>query len=152
MTRSAKLSSASGMPPVVGSAVPPPPAPPAGGANPGFGAVSQELSGQARVNDLHTLLAAERAALLAAVDAPAVQRRDLLDDLASRLDALAVDPVTGGRQARLRELAALLRDESVPLAQRWERALALLAEFSTAEAEEVAPRSRGRRGGAFWKR
>ena len=61
------------------------------------------------------------------MDAPEYQRRDLLDDIASRLDALSRDPAAGPHAVRLRELVAVLRDTSVPLAKRWELALEALA-------------------------
>jgi hypothetical protein len=69
---------------------------------------------------------------------PACRRRDLLDDLASRLEALL-------RHVRshdtLRKLIAVLRDEKEPLDERWNKALTLLDEL----AAEPKPRT-------FWKR
>jgi Ca-activated chloride channel family protein len=93
------------------------------------------------------LLTTERAALLGAVDAPEYQRRDLLDDIASRLDALSRDPAAGPHAVRLRELVAALRDTSVPLAKRWELALdALAGILGGGDAGGGATRRR-----AFWR-
>jgi Ca-activated chloride channel family protein len=69
---------------------------------------------------------------------PAYRRRDLLDDLASRLEALLRHV---GSHDALRELIAVLRDEKEPLDDRWNKALTLLDEL----AAEPKPR-------AFWKR
>lgn len=69
---------------------------------------------------------------------PAYRRRDLLDDLASRLEALLRHV---GSHAALRKLIAVLRDEKKPLDDRWNKALTLLDELVA----EPKPR-------AFWKR
>lgn len=69
---------------------------------------------------------------------PVYRRRDLLDDLVSRLEALLRHV---GSHDILVELIAGLRDERKPLDDRWSKALALLDEL----AAEPKPR-------AFWKR
>lgn len=90
------------------------------------------------------------------------QRAELLDDLASRLDAQATWLGSGPFAAELRELAAALRDDSVPLAERWSRALAQLDRLAAgasgqvppagASAEAVGEAGTDRRRGAFWRR
>ncbi|MEN3305677.1 MAG: Ca-activated chloride channel [Micromonosporaceae bacterium] len=76
---------------------------------------------------------------------PVARRGELLDDLASRLDALAVHLAAQGDPGadRLRALVGLLRDPAVPLAERWTRALAVLDSLA---GETPSGRS------AFWKR
>jgi hypothetical protein len=87
--------------------------------------------------------AAEEAQRLAAFAGSELDRRDVLDDLASRLDALArhldslgVDP------GAVREIVDMLRDEMIPATERWDRARRALAEFA---AGDTARRP-------FWKR
>src|SRR5581483_2931024 len=93
--------------------------------------------------ELREQLALEARRLRDAAGEPAARRAELLDDLASRLDALAVhlaaqaDPAAGA----LRDLVTLLRDAGRPVAERWARAVAVLDELSGAPARR-----------AFWKR
>jgi Ca-activated chloride channel homolog len=72
---------------------------------------------------------------------PAGRRRDLLDDLASRLDALVHaltrQPADRTAAQALRTLIDLLRDADVPLEERWTRALAALDELAAMEAGET---------------
>jgi hypothetical protein len=93
-------------------------------------------------------LAAARAQAAAEADRLAVPpsdeaaRRDALDDLATRLDALVRHLESLGLNAApLRAIAKLVRDDSVPSAERWTRAAEQLRAFA---------RPSGR--GAFWKR
>ncbi|HWG26194.1 VIT domain-containing protein [Actinospica sp.] len=78
---------------------------------------------------------------------PAFRRRDLLDDLASRLDALLlhVRSTAGDSEtvAALRALIAVLRDDQAPLDERWTRTLTLLDDLA---GEPAAARRH------FWKR
>jgi Ca-activated chloride channel family protein len=94
----------------------------------GGGYIDAERS-LARVTVL-PVLAEEHRALTAAAQAPLRQRRELLDDLASRLDALAHDPGSGQHAATLADLVRLLRDESVPFETRWARAVEVLADLA----------------------
>lgn len=87
--------------------------------------------------------AAEEARRLEVVPAAEADRRDALDDLATRLDALVRHVTWLGADPRaLRELVELLRDETIPTAERWDRARRVLTEFARS-----APGSRP----AFWK-
>lgn len=90
---------------------------------------------------------------------PAFRRRDLLDDLASRLDALLLHQRSSGPASApivvaLQELITLLRDETQPLPDRWDRALTLLDNLATEPAKPEKPakseKPTERRG--FWKR
>jgi Ca-activated chloride channel family protein len=92
--------------------------------------------------DVRDLAAQEAARLREAADRPDYERRELLEDLGSRLAALGVDA--------LRELAELLRPEEIarrPLADLWDHAIRVLEAF--------AGRTTGpdpERRSAFWKR
>jgi Ca-activated chloride channel family protein len=86
---------------------------------------------------------------------PAFRRRDLLDDLASRLDALLLHVQSTASDsdkiaAALHALIAVLRDEKADLDERWARALTLLDELADESAPESAPESTPRQH--FWKR
>ncbi|HEV2634684.1 MAG TPA: VIT domain-containing protein [Actinocrinis sp.] len=87
---------------------------------------------------------------------PASVRRDLLDDLASRLDALVQDLVQRGAGQSavesLRALVTVLRDGSVALADRWARAQAGLEELVALAAAAVAAAEAPAGRKAFWKR
>lgn len=108
------------------------------------------------------LIVVEAQALREAEGRSAPQRGELLDDLASRLDAQATWLGSGPLATALRELAAALRDDSVPLAERWSRALAQLDRLAAgasgqappagASAEAVGEADTDRRRGAFWRR
>jgi len=92
--------------------------------------------------------ATEARLLRASADEPAYRRRDLLDDLVTRLDALWLHVKPSGQVAKqvaatLRELIALLREDRRTMAERWARALTLLDELAAEPA--AAPRQ-------FWKR
>jgi Ca-activated chloride channel family protein len=78
---------------------------------------------------------------------PLARRRELLDDLASRLDAVAVHlAAQGDPQAdRLRALVTELRDATRPLDERWARALAALDSLA---GDSASPSRRA----TFWKR
>jgi Ca-activated chloride channel homolog len=119
--------------------------------------MDQELAAAPRL-DLRSLLAGEREALLAAAGSPARQRRELLDDLASRLEAVAHEPAASAQRPRLLELVVALRDASRPLDERWDLALATLARLTadhTASGQPTpgpsGPPEPGRRTG-FWRR
>jgi Ca-activated chloride channel homolog len=77
---------------------------------------------------------------------PPARRRELLDDLASRLDALAVHLAAQGDPdaARLRALVQRLRDVTAGLAQTWAWVLA--------ELDRLAGDAETPRRGTFWKR
>jgi Ca-activated chloride channel family protein len=97
------------------------------------------------------IAAQEAHSLRAAATEPEHRQRDLLDDLASRLDAL-VRYLTAGEPAdALRALVVLLRDGSRPVAERWSAALSTLDTLaaSRASTEDTGP---DRRRGAFWRR
>jgi Ca-activated chloride channel family protein len=105
-------------------------------------------------------LAAEAARLRAAAGAPEIERRVLLADLASRLDALLRvrhPDAAGGPLARLRMLLDELRGDAalrVPpdqFAEQWRRMQALLDEITGDPAGSTAPKPTPRRRD-FWKR
>jgi Ca-activated chloride channel family protein len=86
--------------------------------------------------------AVEEAERLAALPVGEAARRDALDDLATRLDALVRHLESNGLDAAaLRAIVTLLRDETVPSAERGKRAADQLRAFGG---------TTGR--GAFWKR
>ncbi|GAA5188832.1 hypothetical protein GCM10023322_40410 [Rugosimonospora acidiphila] len=82
--------------------------------DPGAEAILAELAGR------------EAGALRASAELPPARRAELLDDLASRLDAQATWLASGPLAGALRDLVEALRDAALPLAERWDRALATL--------------------------
>ena len=88
--------------------------------------------------------AAEEARRLARPIPAEAARRDALDDLATRLEALArhLDSV-GVDASALRSIVGLLRDKTLPTAERWEHARQALREFADGETSAGRP---------FWKR
>ncbi|WP_433795712.1 VIT domain-containing protein [Actinoplanes sp. CA-252034] len=81
------------------------------------------------VDELRELAAVEVARLHEAAGQPSLDRRDLLDDLVSRLTVL-LEPVADPALDPVRELLALLRGDG-PLEDRWEAAVRVLEEFAT---------------------
>jgi Ca-activated chloride channel family protein len=76
------------------------------------------------------------------------ERQDALDDLATRLDALVRHLESRGIDSGpLRAVLELLRDETIPSMQRWDRARRALTEFAQAGARASASTPR-----QFWKR
>lgn len=121
-------------PPGLGEAALPPTGP--GGSEPGAGPLAAEIAAE------------EVRRLREAAGEPLARRAELLDDLASRLDALAgyLTAEAGGPHTQeLRALVTLLRDAAVPLEKRWAAALELLERL--AGGRPVPP---GRE--EFWKR
>ncbi|WP_328470109.1 VIT domain-containing protein [Actinoplanes sp. NBC_00393] len=114
-------------------------------------------SGEPReVTEFRELVAVEVSRLREATDLPAADRRDLLDDLATRLAVLL--ETVHGRLPEVRELVDLLRG-SAPLDEKWRRALDVLTavsgsgvksagdtEADPSEGGETPPRV------PFWKR
>ena len=127
-----------------------PPPPGAGAAKPSFGrSIAAPMREREREADLVGRRVREQAAIEAGLlrtstAEPTARRRDLLDDLVSRLGALVpeLEQTAADVAEALRSLIALLRDENVPLDERWGKALALL--------DELAAKSEKRRD--FWKR
>jgi Ca-activated chloride channel family protein len=121
------------------------------------GPVPAEAPTPASGIDVRQIAIQEAAALRLAESEPQYRRRDLLDDLASRLDAL-VRYLAGGQWAdALRALVVLLRDESKSVGQRWTGALSTLDKLAGGQASQPggAPGEAGgseRRRGAFWRR
>ncbi len=95
------------------------------------------------------LAAREAERLRAAAAAPEYERRELLSDLGTRLEALVRDLGGSPDAAAVRHLAADLAEDHLAglsgdaLTELWERALQLLDHLA---GEQPAP------GGAFWKR
>jgi Ca-activated chloride channel family protein len=85
------------------------------------------------------LIVREVRALREAEGTPEPQRAELLDDLASRLDAQATWLGSGPLAAALRELATALRDDSLPLAERWSRALSQLDRLAAGASVQGPP-------------
>jgi Ca-activated chloride channel homolog len=94
--------------------------------------------------DARRLAAVEAQRLRDAADRPAFERRDVLDDLASRLRVL-LDGLTGDEYGPLRDLLPRLTADS-DLDGRWSDALATLTAFAGDEAPRPAARK------PFWKR
>ncbi|MBB2943622.1 Ca-activated chloride channel family protein [Actinoplanes lutulentus] len=113
---------------------------PAGAAPRGFlapAAARSRRTGALPIADVETTIAEIRE--LAAVEAdrlrdgaglPAADRRDQLDDLASRLEVL-ISSVVSSEVEELRKLITLLRGDT-PLDEKWPAALHILGDFSTA--------------------
>lgn len=132
-----------------GPAAPASPAAPRGlfGRGPGLGGLFGRGSGPAAEATVGELAGLEARALRAAEGEPAARRAELLDDLASRLDAQARWLASGAVADGLRELVAALRDDAVPLAERWARALAVLDRLASGGAP--GPDTAGPE--AFWR-
>lgn len=125
------------------------------GGGAGFGravapTAARRIAGSAAQTPAHDELLAAR--IHAAAEAERLEdpprfeadRRDLLDDLASRLDALARQLERSGADATtLCAIVRLLRDETLSTTQRCERARTMLRAFSHAD-EPATSR-------AFWK-
>jgi len=128
----------------------PPPAPPVPAAGP-VGSASRSP-----VDLSHGLLRIEARRLRDADAQSAARRRDMLEDLASRLEALAVEFGSHPMARTLAELIAALRDLTVPLAQRWSAAITALEELDALVVPPAGPPAvAGTAGGtrrAFWKR
>jgi Ca-activated chloride channel family protein len=112
------------------------------------------------VDDLHQLAAVEAGRLRDAAGRPAYERREILADLASRLEVL-LEGLTDPAVAPLRELVALLAGDR-ELEARWTEALRVLTDFG---GEKGAPAHGGEKRPpalgdakpspsrkAFWKR
>ncbi len=125
---------------VAGGALTPRPGPAAGGSAGGI--------------DLAQVASQEAGALRAAASAPEYRRRDLLDDLASRLDALARYLAAGDAAEALRALVTLLRDPARSVAERWDTALSTLDSLAAGTGRPASPAapSPDRRRGGFWRR
>jgi Ca-activated chloride channel family protein len=80
------------------------------------------------LDEVRALAATEAGRLRDAAARPAAERRDLLDDLASRLHVL-VGALPGEAFTPLRDLVATLRGDA-PLADRWAAALDVLSRFA----------------------
>lgn len=102
--------------------------------------------------------AVEARRLRAGAGEPALRRRDLLDDLASRLEALCRTLIDqSAEQAAvlgpLRDLIAVLGDGGIPLEERWNRALTVLDDVAARQsASEPAQPGPAKPQRAFWKR
>jgi Ca-activated chloride channel family protein len=141
------------------SAMAVPPAPPAPGAPPRFAPARADATPRARaarmtqpmgsvlgamqhlskaigfdapavpIEEMRVLAATEAERLRAAADQPRHERRDLLDDLASRLRVL-IGQTTDEAFAPLRDLLSRLGAADTPLAGRWTTALDTLTAFA----------------------
>jgi Ca-activated chloride channel family protein len=92
------------------------------------------------IDELRELAAVEVSRLHEAAGQPSLDRRDLLDDLVSRL-AVLLEPFADTALDPVRELVALLRGDA-PLEERWAAAIRVLEEFAAGKA---TPKR------AFWK-
>ncbi|GAA0421831.1 inter-alpha-trypsin inhibitor domain-containing protein [Actinoplanes capillaceus] len=92
------------------------------------------------VDEIRELAAVEVARLREAAQQPALDRRDLLDDLASRL-AVLIEPLTDAELTPVRDLIGVLRGDS-SLEDRWAAALRVLEAFAAGKPEKKRP---------FWK-
>jgi plasmid stabilization system protein ParE len=96
----------------------------------------------------------EAHALRAAAGEPEHRRRDLLDDLASRLDALVRYLNAGEPADALRALVSVLRDPARSVADRWSTALSTLDALAAGPGSGAQPGDPGpdRRRSGFWRR
>lgn len=92
------------------------------------------------VDELRELAAIEATRLRESAQQPALDRRDMLDDLASRLSML-LEPVTDAAADPVRELVKILRADG-SLDERWSAALRVLEEFAAGKVAKKRP---------FWK-
>ncbi|MEU4620693.1 VIT domain-containing protein [Actinoplanes sp. NPDC023801] len=113
---------------------------PAGSPGRGRSRHSGSADGGLSLEDLRELAAVEVARLREAADQPALDRRDLLDDLISRLTVL-LEPVADPAVDPVRELVTLLRGDG-PLDDRWAAAIRVLEEFAAGKPEPKR---------SFWK-
>ena len=117
-------------------------------AGPDFAAAEAKQKAVATLTMVREQAANEAQLLRASADESALRRRDLLDDLVTRLDALWLQVERSGKilervaTTALRELIALLREERRTVDERWDRALILLDELAGKPAERRT----------FWKR
>ncbi|BCJ46634.1 hypothetical protein GCM10010168_38430 [Actinoplanes ianthinogenes] len=100
------------------------------------------LGGETSIAEVRELVAVEAGRLRDAADRPGYERRDLLEDLASRLTVL-LTPLSGEEFAPLHELVALLTGEA-SLDEKWSAAVRVLTDFGAAPAKPAAK--------PFWKR
>ncbi|WP_436519999.1 VIT domain-containing protein [Actinoplanes sp. HUAS TT8] len=114
----------------------------------GFGRSARTLGGDGGValDDVRALATVEAGRLRDAADRPDYERRDLLEDLASRLTVL-LTPLTGDEFAALHDLVTLLAGEAA-LDEKWAAALQVLTDFGAATTT-TPPKPASR---AFWKR
>ncbi|HWS32382.1 MAG TPA: VIT domain-containing protein [Actinoplanes sp.] len=139
------------------SSAPASPAPPAGPSTRGFagpvqrsrpsGAPGRWLSrgstssdSGSAVDGLRELAAFEATRLRETAWQPALDRRDMLDDLVSRLSVL-LEPVADAAADPVRELVKLLRGDG-SLDEKWSTAIRVLEEFATGKVAKKRP---------FWK-
>ncbi|GIF07963.1 VIT domain-containing protein [Actinoplanes siamensis] len=119
----------------------------AGGGGPvrGFGRSRRTSANDSGVPlaDVRELATVEAGRLRDAADRPGYERRDLLEDLASRLTVL-LTTLTGDEFAPLRELVTLLGGDA-SLDEKWSAALRVLTGFGAAEVPRPAAKP-------FWKR
>jgi Ca-activated chloride channel family protein len=94
------------------------------------------------LDDVRALATVEAGRLRDATDWAGYERRDLLDDLASRLTVL-LTPLTGDEFGPLRDLVTLLTGDA-SLDEKWSTALRVLTEFGSAPDKPAAK--------PFWKR
>ncbi|MGK5681834.1 VIT domain-containing protein [Actinoplanes sp. URMC 104] len=119
--------------------------------------------GAPSLDDMRALAATEARRLREAAELPDWERRELLDDLASRLDVL-VGSLDAAEFAPLRELVATLRSDA-PTAEKWTAATDVLTAFAGAAggpttasaggapADPAGPTTGGgAERKAFWKR
>ena len=117
-------------------------------ATPDFAAAEAKQRAVATLTMVREQAANEARLLRASADEPALRRRDLLDDLVTRLDALWLQVERSGKilervaTTALRELIAVLREEHLAVDERWSSALTLLDELAGKPAERRT----------FWKR
>jgi Ca-activated chloride channel family protein len=116
----------------------------AGGRARGFGRSLRTFESDAGIplDDLRALAAVEAGRLRDAADRPGYERRDLLDDLASRLTVL-LTPLGGDEFGPLHDLVTLLTS-GASLEEKWSTALRVLTDFGSAADKPAAK--------PFWKR
>jgi Ca-activated chloride channel family protein len=100
------------------------------------------------LDQVREIAATEATRLRDAANLPAYERRDLLDDLSSRLEVL-VGPLSDQEFTPLHHLVELLNGKA-PLDEKWAKALEVLTTFGGGDGP--APESGGPTRKAFWKR
>ncbi|GLW28360.1 VIT domain-containing protein [Actinoplanes regularis] len=137
-------------PPAAGGIAPPAGSPASyvsriGGPVRGFGRARQTRDSDAGIPlaDARDLATIEAGRLRDAADRPDYERRDLLEDLVSRLTVLLVS-LSGDEFGPLRDLVTLLTGDA-PLDEKWSTAVRVLTDFGTATPPARASKP-------FWKR
>jgi Ca-activated chloride channel family protein len=108
---------------------------------PGGGVLGSPVSGSSSLDDVRALAATEAQRLDEAEDLPVYERRDRLEDLASRLRVL-LSGLTGQKFGLLRDLLAML-DSEASVDHKWAAAFTTLTAFANGGTTQGSGRTPG---------